>query len=92
MYRNEAWDLIENFFIAFNITFVPREYNKTTDSLTLAAAYFKVPKVTHLKYPIDARYRPSVPNEIKHWKFFHDDQEIKEFLDLVGEFLDDLVD
>ena len=27
VYRNDAWDLIENFFIAFNITFVPREYN-----------------------------------------------------------------
>ena len=47
VYRNEAWYLIENFFIAFNITFVPREYNETVDSLALAAAYFKVPKVTH---------------------------------------------
>ena len=92
VYRNEAWDLIENFFIAFNITFVPREYNETTDSLALAIAYFKVPKVTHLKYPIDVRYRPSVPDDIKHWKVFHDDQEIKEFLDLLGEFSNDLVD
>ena len=73
VYRNEVWDLIDNFFLAFNITFVPREYNETTDSLALAAAYFKVPKLTHLKYPIDVRYRPSVPNDIKYWKFFHDD-------------------
>ena len=55
VYRNEAWDLIE-IFLAFNITFVPREYNETTDSLALAAAYFKVPKVIHLKYPIDERH------------------------------------
>ena len=60
MYRNEVWDLIDNFFLAFNINFVPREYNETTYSLALAAAYFKVPKLTHLKYPIDVRYRPSV--------------------------------
>ena len=73
VYRNEVWDLIENFFIAFNITFVPREYNETTDSLALAAAYFKVWKVTHLKYPIDVRYKPSVPDNIKHWKVFNDD-------------------
>ena len=92
VYRNEAWDLIENFFIAFNITFVPREYNDTVDSLALATTYFKVPKVTHLKYPIDVRYRPFVPDDIKHWKFFHDDQEIKEFMELVGEFSDDIVD
>ena len=77
VYRNKAWDLIENFFIAFNITFVPREYNETADSLALAVAYFKVPKVTHLKYPIDVRYRPSVLDDIKHWKVFNDDQEIK---------------
>ena len=38
------------------------------------------------------RYRTSVPDDIKHWKVFHDDQEIKEFLDLVGEFSDDLFD
>ena len=92
VYRNEDWDLIENFFIAFNITFVPREYNETTDSLALAVAYFKVPKVTHLKYPIDVRYMPFVKDDIKHWKVFHDDQEIKEFLELVGEFSNDLVD
>ena len=49
----------------------------TIDSLALAAAYFKVPKVTHLKYPINVRYRPSIPDDIKHWKVFHDDQEIK---------------
>ena len=65
-YINEVWDLIYNFFLDFYITFVPREYNETTDSLALAVAYFKVPKVTHLKYPIDVRYRPSVPDDIKH--------------------------
>ena len=92
VYRNEVWDLIENFLIAFNINFVPREYNETADSLALAIAYFKVPKVTHLKYPIDVRYRPSVLDNIKHWKFFNDDQEIQEFLELVGEFSDDTVD
>ena len=59
------------------MTFVPKEYNETCDSLSLAAAYFKVPKVTHLKYPTDVRYRPSVPDDIKHWNFFNDDQEIK---------------
>ena len=77
VYINEGWDLIDNFFSYFNTTFVPREYNETTDSLALAIAYFKVPKLTHLKYPIDVRYRPSFPDHIKHWKVFHNDQEIK---------------
>ena len=68
------------------------EYNEIADSLALAAAYFKIPKVTHLKYPIDVRYRTAVLDNIKHWKVFNDDQEIKEFLELVGEFSDDTVD
>ena len=28
----------------------------------------------------------SIPNNIKHWRVFHDDQEIRKFLDLTGEF------
>ena len=35
---------------------------------------------------------PFVPDDIKHWKFFHDDRELKEFLELTGEFANDLVD
>ena len=60
VYRNEAWDLIDNFFLAFNIYFIPRDHNQTMDSLALAATYFKIPKVSYLKYPIELRYRPSV--------------------------------
>ena len=27
VYRNEVWDMIDNFFIAFNISFIPRDHN-----------------------------------------------------------------
>jgi ribonuclease HI len=27
-YRNEVWDLVDNFFLAFNISFIPREENQ----------------------------------------------------------------
>ena len=30
-YRNEVWDLIDNFFLAFNISFIPRDKNQKTD-------------------------------------------------------------
>jgi ribonuclease HI len=32
-YKNEVWDLIDNFFSAFNISFIPREENTLVDSL-----------------------------------------------------------
>ena len=70
VYRNEVWDIIDNFFIAFNISYVPRDHNQTLDSLSLAATHFKIPKTTHLKYPIEVRYRPSVSDNIKQWRVF----------------------
>jgi hypothetical protein len=32
------------------------------------------------------KYRPSIPNNVKHWKVFEDDLEIKIFLETVDEF------
>jgi ribonuclease HI len=40
-YMNEVWDLIDNFFLAFNISFVPREENTLVDSLAVPASKFK---------------------------------------------------
>ena len=86
VYHNEVWDLIDNFFIAFNITYIPKDHNQTSNLLDLATNYFKVQKLTHLKYTIEVRYRRSVLDNIKHWKVFHDDQELKEFLELKRDF------
>ena len=60
--------------------------------MALAAAYFKVPKLTHFKYPIEVRYKPSVRDNIKHWKVFHDHKELKEFLELTWYFSNSLID
>jgi len=84
--------MIDNFFIAFNISYIPRDHNQTVDSLALAATHFKIPKTTHLKYPIEVRYRPSVPDNIKQWRVFEDDLEINRFLELTGEFSNSLID
>ena len=92
VYRNEVWDMIYNYFISFNISFIPRDHNQTVDSLALAATHFKIPKQTQLNYPIEIRYRPSVPNNIRQWRLFEDDLETKSFLELTGEFSNSLID
>ena len=84
--------MIDNYFVAFNITYIPRDHNQTTDSLTLAATHFRIPKTTQVKYPIEVRYRPSVPDNVKQWKDFEDDIEIKIFLELTDEFSNSLID
>ena len=92
VYRNEVWDMLDNYFIAFNITHIPRNHNETADSLALATSYFKIPKTTQLRYPIEVRYRPCVPDNVKHWRVFEDDIEIKKILDLTNEFTNAQID
>ena len=65
VYRNEVWDIIDNYFVAFNITYIPRDHNQKVDSLALAATHFRIPKTTQLKYPIEVRYTPPVPDNVK---------------------------
>jgi ribonuclease HI len=85
-YRNEVWDLIDNFFLAFNISFIPREENIVVDSSDVSASHFKIPLPPKLKYDVEVRYRPSVLDNIKHWRMFEDDLEIKIFLESIDEF------
>jgi ribonuclease HI len=85
-YRNEVWDLIDSFFSTFNISYIPRENNVMADSLVVSASNFKVPLPPKLRYDVEVKYRPSIPNNFKHWKVFEDYIEIKKFLDTVDEF------
>jgi ribonuclease HI len=85
-YRNEVWDLIDSFFLAFNISFIPRKENTMVDSLVVSASHFRVPLPPKLKYDVEVKYRPSIPDNVKHWKVFEDDLEIKKFLESVDEF------
>jgi hypothetical protein len=60
-YKNQVWDMIDNFYEAFNIFVVLREFNQPTDSLAVAANTFKVPATPQVKYEIEMRYIPSIP-------------------------------
>jgi hypothetical protein len=39
-----------------------------------------------VKYDVEIKYRPSVLDNVKHWKVFEDDLEIEKFLQSVDEF------
>jgi hypothetical protein len=85
-YSNEVWDLIDNFFLDFNISFILRGGNTSADSLAISASFLKVPLLPMVKSDVEIKYRPSVPDNVKHWKVFKDDLEIKNFLQSVDEF------
>ena len=56
------------------------------DSLAVAASTFHPPQNPLLRYEIEVRYRPSIPDNIKHWQVFEDEEQVKRFLKIVGEF------
>jgi hypothetical protein len=85
-YRNEVWDYVDNLFLAFNITFVHINLNQQADSLALATSNFKTPMFPNLKFEVEVRHRPSIPDNIKHWQVFKDDEEIQRFLKTIEEF------
>lgn len=72
-YQNEVWDLIVNFFLAFNIQSMMREGNKIFDSLVVVARNFKPPQNLLLRYEVEVKQRPSTPNNVKHYQVFEDD-------------------
>jgi ribonuclease HI/uncharacterized small protein (DUF1192 family) len=85
-YRNEVWDLVDNFFLAFNISFIPREENASADFLAVTASLLEVPTLPIVRSDVEIKYRPSVPDNVKHWKVFEDDLEIEKFLQSVDDF------
>jgi ribonuclease HI len=85
-YRNEVWDLVDNFFLDFNISFIPREENTLANSLAASTSWLEVPLPPMIESDVEIRYRPSVPDNVKHWKIFEDDQEIEKFLQSIYDF------
>jgi hypothetical protein len=47
---------------------------------------FEVPALPTAQSDVEIRYRPAVPDNVKHWKVFEDDQEIEKFLQSVDDF------
>ena len=62
------------------------------DSLAISRSNFRVPFPPNLKYEVEVKYRPSIPDNVKHWKVFENDIEIKKFLETVYEFSDMHID
>jgi ribonuclease HI len=85
-YRNEVWDLVDSFFSYFNISFIPREENIVAYSLAISASNFIIPIPPKIKYDVEVKYRPSIPDSVKYWKVFEDDLELNFFFETFDEF------
>jgi hypothetical protein len=62
------------------------------DSLATSASHFKVPLPPKFRYDVEVKYRPSISDNVKHWKVFEDDLEVKIFLETIEEFSEMQID
>ena len=40
-----------------------------------------------MQYQIQVKYKTSIPDNIKHWQLFDDDEQLKSFLQAIDEFV-----
>ena len=71
---------------------MPRDKNQMDDSLAVAANNFHPPQNPLLRYEVEVRYRPSIPYNVKHWQVFKDEEQVKHFIETVGEFSNLVID
>jgi len=90
-YRDEVWKIRDSFSI-FDISYIPRAMNHLVDSLVISTSMFIPLMPPRLNYEIQVKYRPSLPDNIKYWKVFEDDDELTRFLLVVDEFFDMHID
>ena len=79
-YRNEVWDMLENFYIENRVMVIPIIQNQITDYLATTTGNFKVPTYSNKKYKIEVVNRRSFPDNHKYWQVFEDDLQINRFL------------
>ena len=78
-YKDEVWKLRDSFMF-FNISYIPRAMNHLADSLVVSSSIFILLMPPKLNYEIQVKYRPSLPDDVKFWKVFENDDELSKFL------------
>ena len=66
--------------------------NHLADSLAISASMFIPPLPPKLSYEFQVKYRPSLPDNVKFWKVFENDDELNKFLQVVDDFSDMHID
>jgi hypothetical protein len=90
-YRDEVLNVIVA-FTELKISYISKAMNQLVYSLVVSASTFVPPLPPNLNYEIQVKYRPSLPDNVKLWKVFEDDVEIRRFLGVMDEYSDLQID
>ena len=58
----------------------------------MSTSTFIPPFPPNLTYEVQVKYRPSLPDNVKYWKVFEDDDEVNRFLQVIDEFSEMQID
>ena len=78
-YRNVVLDFIE-YFIEYDLSAIPRDQNILVDGLATLASTYKIPFHPSHQYTVEVKNIPVVPDNIKYWQVFGNDEQIEIFL------------
>lgn len=84
-YRNAILDILR-IFPEYTLAVVPQTQNIIADLLTTATSNLKIPMNSSNKFEIHVKHRPTVPDHLRYWHVFWDDNEINAFLHNEGKF------
>ena len=58
-------------------SYIPRAMNHQASSLAVSETLFVPPLPPRLRYDIQVKYRPSLPDNVAFWKIFENDDELR---------------
>ena len=54
--------------------------------MVVSTSVFKILVYPNRKYKIEVKHRPTIPDNVDHWKVFEDAEQISRFMEMSGEF------
>jgi len=90
-YRGTAIEIL-NTFLETQLAKIPRKHNLQAHSLATFSNTCKLPFEPNHQFTAEIRHRPAIPDNVKNWQVFDNDNQINNFLTLEEEFSSTNVD
>lgn len=90
-YRNLVLDMLEG-FKEYQFFVIPRSHNTIAYAYASVASTFSIPIHPNKKYIDEVKHRPTIPDNVKYWQVFEDDEHIESFLTLSDDFKNIAID
>jgi ribonuclease HI len=84
-YRNVVLDSLRC-FTEVDLQVMPRGQNIFADGLATLVATCKIPFRSTCPYTVEVKCRETIPNNIRYWKVFGNDDQIEDFLQCKNDF------